>query len=310
MPVIHEVSKLIKKIKEDKQSGAAELTEKVKSALLLQVQKSNEKKFELFIDDLEKLIKVLMKTRPYMAPLLHAFKPLLKILNDPPTTLQALKTDLINALNAQNILSAQNRNQLMKNAQAVLEPASSVMTLSYSSTVLEVFRKTPKRLRIYVLESRPLNEGIKTAEMLSHLNKHDITVLVDAAMGQVMPVDLILTGADSILKDGSFINKVGTFPLAVMAREFRVPFHVITESSKFNILHYFGKELLIEENDPGEILPKQETSIKVINKYFEMTPAKYVTSIVSEYGVLSPENFIQKVESQKELELFKKYLFD
>jgi translation initiation factor 2B subunit (eIF-2B alpha/beta/delta family) len=102
--------------------------------------------------------------------------------------------------------------------------------------------------------------------------------------------DLCLVGTDSVLFDGSIVNKIGTYPLAVTAREHSKPFYVVCEKSKLNLRSIFEPEFEIEEKDPSEVLPHPKKSlITVSNPYFDRTPGKFVSKLITEDGELSVE---------------------
>lgn len=305
MPV-PKVLELIKGIKADKESGAAELADKSMEVLVLQISESNAETLESYVTDIKEVFKLLRDARPYMGPLFNAIRPLLRVLEQLPSNVVTLKKDLLRVMKSKQKAKSEVTEEINKNLKQVLATVDSLLTMSYSSTLLKALLMHSSSMTIFILESRPLNEGLVMAEKLGP--KHDVIVLTDMAMGATMPVDLVVVGADSILKDGSVINKIGTFPLAVISKEFNVPFYVVADSSKFNIPHYFGSAITIEENDPREVLPKGNLDIKVSNKYFDITPSKYISAIVSELGVLSPKDFIKRMESQSDLQLFKEYL--
>ena len=96
-----------------------------------------------------------------------------------------------------------------------------IMLISYSSTIItQLTGLKDYSLELFVLESRPLFEGRRTAEILSKYFKTHL--IIDAAMGKfIKEVDFVLIGIDSIQKNGSIINKIGTYPLAVLANGIR-----------------------------------------------------------------------------------------
>jgi len=163
------------------------------------------------------------------------------------------------------------------------------LTLSYSSTVMAVLKELKqrgKRFEVVVLESRPMLEGRRTGCELAKA-KIPTTLIADAALGEyARKVDMALVGADTVYGDGSTVNKVGTFPVAVCCRELRKPLFVLADSSKITTEH--PSSFTIEEKMPGELLRERCPGLTVKNFYFELTPAKYITAIVSEKGVFSP----------------------
>jgi translation initiation factor 2B subunit (eIF-2B alpha/beta/delta family) len=163
-----------------------------------------------------------------------------------------------------------------------------VFTFSRSGTVeralLDLLADLPEAARdIFICESRPGGEGIAAARVLAVAGWR-VTLLADAAMGAfVSRAALALVGADSIRSDGAVVNKVGTYPLALAARDAGIPFYAACETLKIAAP---GFPLVFEEMDPAEILPEPIPGVSVRNPYFERTPARLVTGIVTERGIL------------------------
>ncbi|MFX1601590.1 MAG: hypothetical protein ACFFB6_13440, partial [Promethearchaeota archaeon] len=164
-------------------------------------------------------------------------------------------------------------------------------------------------IEIFVLESRPLLEGRKTAEILSqHFKTH---LIVDAAIGKFIDhIDFVLIGVDSILKNGSIINKIGTFPLAIVANAKDVDVYVVADSYKYNLKSHFDQPIMIEKKPIDEVYDKEIKSkfLEVYNYYFDETPSKYISGIISNYGILSIKGFLEKVKQDLPSEWFKYFL--
>jgi methylthioribose-1-phosphate isomerase len=97
-------------------------------------------------------------------------------------------------------------------------------------------------------------------------------------------VDRVIVGADRIAANGDVANKVGTYPLAVLADRHAVPFYVAAPVSTIDPATPDGASIPIEERDPDEVLPGGDA----FNPAFDVTPAELVTAIVTEAGVLEP----------------------
>jgi translation initiation factor 2B subunit (eIF-2B alpha/beta/delta family) len=160
------------------------------------------------------------------------------------------------------------------------------MTHSLSSTVVEVCRLLKDvGLRMIVTESRPLEEGRQLAGRLSAWGV-PTTYITDAQMGLfVARADAVLVGADSVLADGAVVNKAGTYPLALAARDQGVPFHVCCESFKWRAADQPPPEL--EEMAPAELGLPDWPAVTVRNVYFDITPARLVSGWIDETGVRS-----------------------
>lgn len=161
---------------------------------------------------------------------------------------------------------------------------ATIITHSLSSTVTETFRKlAPGAVKAIVTEGRPGYEGRQQAV---HLDRANIPVMLitDAQMGHfVRHADIVLVGADTLLSDGSVVNKVGTSLLAMAAREREIPFYVCCES--FKEIPFSSASVELEEADPGEIDAPRGDHITPFNLYFDITPARFVSAWITDEGV-------------------------
>ena len=141
--------------------------------------------------------------------------------------------------------------------------------------------------QVWVDETRPLLQGARlTAWELDRLGI-PYRVVADSAAASLMAqglVDRVVVGADRIAANGDVANKVGTYPLAVLAQRHGVPFHVAAPVSTLDPDTASGAEIPIEERDPAEVA----SGVPAFNPAFDVTPAELVTSIFTEAGVLEP----------------------
>ena len=140
---------------------------------------------------------------------------------------------------------------------------------------------------VWVDETRPLLQGARLTAW--ELRKAGIPhrVVADSAAGSLMArglVDRVVVGADRIAANGDVANKVGTYPLAVLADRHGVPFYVAAPVSTIDPATPDGASIPIEERDPGEVVAGGEA----FNPAFDVTPAELVTAIVTDAGVLEP----------------------
>ncbi|NVM03456.1 MAG: NUDIX domain-containing protein [Candidatus Helarchaeota archaeon] len=196
-------------------------------------------------------------------------------------------------------------NSLTEFASRVVKDNSKWLTHSYSSTVIEVIKKLKDRnIEIYATESRPLFEGRKTAEILSDYVK--VTIITDAKAGYIAKeVDGIIVGADSILQDGSLVNKMGTSLIALAAKEARVPFYTICNTRKFYLKSEYSK-IEPEEKDSNEVYEIGDRKVSVKNTYFDITPSFYISGIITEKGIFSASDISKEIKiKEKYLSIFK-----
>lgn len=169
---------------------------------------------------------------------------------------------------------------------ARIAPGSTLMTISYSSTVLRALLAAKANIvRVYICEGRPLMEGRQLAEHL-HAEGVAVTLLTDAqAFVMMLQVDGVLFGADAILPDGSAVNKVGSAQLALAARQCQKPVWVAADRLK---CAREGADYHVElESQPAaEVWPEAPGGIEVSNVYFDIVPADVITAIISEEGPL------------------------
>lgn len=149
---------------------------------------------------------------------------------------------------------------------------------------------------VWVDETRPLLQGARlTAWELRRLGI-PFRVLPDAAAGALLArgeVDRIVVGADRIAANGDTANKIGTYPLAVLARRHDVPFYVAAPLSTIDPATATGADIPIEERAPAEVthlagLPLTPEGTEALNLAFDVTPADLITNIITEVGVLEP----------------------
>jgi len=174
-----------------------------------------------------------------------------------------------------------------------LLPAT-VLTHSYSASVVAALRaRRPDR--VVICESRPLFEGRATARELAAAGI--AVTLVTDAQGPLFlsQVEAVLVGADGVLADGSCVNKAGTYLLALAAHDRSLPFYVACESLKISGREQWS-EAETEEGDPAEVLPERIDGVTARNIYFERTPARLVTVLITDEGVLRPDQLAPLVE--------------
>jgi methylthioribose-1-phosphate isomerase len=138
--------------------------------------------------------------------------------------------------------------------------------------------------QVFVDETRPLLQGARLTAWELEADGIPHTVIADSAAGALLAageVDCVFVGADRIAANGDTANKVGTYPLAVLAARHEVPFSVVAPSSSVDLTLHSGAEIPIEERDPGEV----NARFGAWNPAFDVTPAELIGAIVTEHGV-------------------------
>ena len=166
-------------------------------------------------------------------------------------------------------------------------------------------------IQVYADETRPLLQGARlTAWELARAGI-PTTLIPDSAAATLIKngkIDAIILGADRITTDGDVANKVGTFPLSVIAKEYGVPFYSVAPTSTIDFSMKEGKDIPIEERNPDEVRKMGEiqlapADIPVFNPSFDITPHQNITGIITEEGIIYPpfDKNIERIKKEKGL---------
>ncbi|MFH1238634.1 MAG: S-methyl-5-thioribose-1-phosphate isomerase, partial [bacterium] len=176
--------------------------------------------------------------------------------------------------------------------------AGALATAGYG-TALGIIRKAheqKKNIKVLVDETRPFLQGARLTAWELKEEKIPFTLITDSMAGYFMyrgKIDTVVVGADRVAANGDVVNKIGTYSVAVLAKEHKIPFYVAAPVSTFDLSKRAGQEIVIEERDLKEvthIVNKRITpeDIEVANPAFDMTPNKYITAIITEKGIIKP----------------------
>ncbi len=176
--------------------------------------------------------------------------------------------------------------------------AGALATAGYG-TALGVIRaavERGQRVEVFADETRPLLQGARLTAWELARDGIPVTVIPDAAAAHLMrrgEVDLVVVGADRVARNGDVANKIGTFGLALLAREHGIPFYVAAPLSTWDPETASGAEIPIEERGRDEVARMGERTlvpegVPVRNPAFDVTPAALVTALVTEAGVARP----------------------
>ena len=247
-------------------------------------------------DNLDNTAKKLRKTRPTAYDLFYAIDYMIDKIKNGENAL-----DVANDY-TQDIIDrcrriGENGEKLIKDGMKILTHcnAGALATVDYG-TALAPFRaahKKGKKIFVYADETRPRCQGLLTDWELEQEGIPHV-VIADNAAGHFMKngeIDMVITGADRIAKNGDFANKIGTYEKAVIAKENDIPFYVAAPISTFDKTIENGSQIVIEERGReeltkinGKIIMPEWT--KVRNPAFDVTPSKYVTGYITEKEIL------------------------
>lgn len=162
--------------------------------------------------------------------------------------------------------------------------------------VVRALHAQGRLVHLYACEARPVLQGARLTAWEALQDQIPVTVLPDSAAATVLARGMaqgVVVGADRIAADGSVANKVGTYPLAVLAARHAVPLVVAAPTSTFDLACPNGAAIPIEERGPEEVLAFRRCRVcppqaRAFNPAFDVTPAELIHAIVSERGVAAP----------------------
>ena len=175
--------------------------------------------------------------------------------------------------------------------------AGALATVEYG-TALGVIRKAHelgKTIHVYADETRPLLQGARLTSLELLRDEIPVTLIADNMAAYLMQqgkIDLVIVGADRIAANGDTANKIGTYSVAVLAQAHGIPFYVAAPTSTIDLKVATGQEIPIEERPDNEMrecfgVQVAPEEVKVYNPAFDVTPAKYITGIITEKGIVA-----------------------
>jgi methylthioribose-1-phosphate isomerase len=178
--------------------------------------------------------------------------------------------------------------------------------------VIRGARDAGKRVAVIADETRPFLQGLRLTAWELAKDGIPVTVITDNMAGHVMKsgkVDAVIVGADRIAANGDTANKIGTYMVAVLAKEHSIPFYVAAPLTTLDLALSSGEQIPIEERDPIEVthIKDQQMApdgIKVHNPAFDVTPNHFITAIITDKGVIRApyEKSLRALKETKEAE--------
>ncbi|MFC1721605.1 S-methyl-5-thioribose-1-phosphate isomerase [Patescibacteria group bacterium] len=254
--------------------------------------------------DLEEAAGKLIATRPTAVNLSWAVRKMLaaaaKANNDVAEVLWVQGQELFAAEIQNNVALGEHGAELITEGMTLQTHcnAGSLSSLWYGTATAPMFSAClqNKKFSVIVDETRPRLQGARlTAWELEQVGI-DYAVVTDSSCGALLgkgKIDAVIVGADRIAANGDVANKIGTYPLALMAYEHSIPFYVAASESTIDPTMSAGVNIPIEERSREEYWGYLDSKLidnnmPVLNIAFDVTPAKYVTKIITEKGVKDP----------------------
>ena len=251
-------------------------------------------------DNVDRTAEILRKTRPTAYDLFYATDFMIKKIKNGEDALNVADNYVEDVIDRCRRIG-ENGEKLIKDGMKILTHcnAGALATVDYGTALAPFYiaHRRGKKFFVYADETRPRCQGLLTdweleQEGISH------AVIADNAAGHFMKngeIDMVITGADRIVKNGDFANKIGTYEKAVLAKENDIPFYVAAPISTFDKKIKSGEDIIIEERDRKELAIINNCKImpdytKVKNPAFDVTPSKYVS------GYITEEDILKKIE--------------
>jgi len=276
--------------------------------LALAARKSQTDDIDALIEDLLQSANLLKAARPTAVNLAWAVDKLMRIAtsgefknpDDLRDVLLAAAQQIADDDVAINSRMARRGAALVEDGATILHHCNTgaLATVDYG-TALGVVRaafEAGKRIHVLLDETRPRLQGSRLSAWEMEQLGVSYDIIPDTAAGYFMAsgeVDIILVGADRVAANGDFANKIGTYQLAIMAREHSIPFYTVAPTSTIDLELPSGDHIPIEQRDPAEVTTPYGNRIvpahfKARNPAFDITPHRYLCGIVTENGIARP----------------------
>lgn len=205
------------------------------------------------------------------------------------------------------VLVAQNEKKIIQTGEKLIKSGDKVFTHCHSSTVISILlaaKKNKKEFEVFQTETRPLYQGHRTANDLRKAKIKD-TLVVDSAApfliskvsGSKFNVNKLILGCDAIARDGSCVNKVGSFGLASTAFLNKIPVYIATQALKLNENAKNLAAIEIEQRDAREVWNAAPKGLKIYNPAFDKVPVELITGYITEFGLIRPKKMVDKVKT-------------
>ena len=190
---------------------------------------------------------------------------------------------------------------LLKKGMGILTHcnAGTLATAKYGTCLAPIYlgQERGYQFRVYADETRPLLQGARLTAWELSREGVDVTLICDNMASTVMKqglIDAVVVGCDRMAANGDGANKIGTSGVAILAKEYGIPFYMFAPTSTIDLDTASGEEIVIEERDGDEIRslwykrPMAPEGIKTYNPAFDVTDHEYITAVVTEKGIVRP----------------------
>ncbi len=184
--------------------------------------------------------------------------------------------------------------------------AGALATTKYGTALAPVYLglEVGRRFSVYSCETRPRLQGSTLTALELTEAGVDVTVICDNNAANVLKsgtVDAVITGCDRVARNGDAANKIGTFGLSILAKEFGIPFYIAAPTPTIDLMAKTGDDIVIEYRHESEVTSRfgvrtAPEGVAVLNPAFDVTPAKNITAIVTEQGTFAPDELSSSID--------------
>ena len=258
---------------------------------------------EDIIKDLEQARKILFETRPTAVNLAWGLNKMMIIAKN-CQNIDEIKESIVEAATTLaeddvkiNKAMGKNGAELFDNNDTIMTHcnAGALATVAYGTAlgVVRAIKESGKNIKVIATETRPVMQGSRLTTFELKHEGIDVSLIPDTAVGYTMAnglINKIVVGADRILSTGHVFNKIGTYQIAIIAKQHNIPFYVAAPLSTFD-LNSNTEDVVIEQRKASEVtsIGNKKTApdgINVINPAFDMTPPELISGIITEKGVI------------------------
>ena len=258
---------------------------------------------EDMIKDLEQAKKILFETRPTAVNLAWGLNKMMNVAKN-CQNIDEIKKSIVEAATTLaeddvkiNKAMGKNGAELFDNNDTIMTHcnAGALATVAYGTAlgVVRAIKESGKNIKVIATETRPVMQGSRLTTFELKHEGIDVSLIPDTAVGYTMAnglINKIVVGADRILSTGHVFNKIGTYQIAIIAKQHNIPFYVAAPLSTFDLNSNTG-DVVIEQRKASEVtsIGNKKTApdgINVINPAFDMTPPELISGIITEKGVI------------------------
>lgn len=306
-------TEVVAAIKEMKVRGAPAIGVAAAYGIAIGAQNIKAQNKAKFVSQFDRILQAFSAARPTAVNLFRAISQMKKVIettDDVPKIKQAL-IDEAKKIHAEEETATERLSQLgaelIKDGFTILTHcnAGPLATAGYGTAlgVIKAAAEQGKKIEVIATETRPLLQGTRLTAWELMQDNIPVTLITDSMAGYFLrqsKVDCVIVGADRIAANGDTANKIGTYTLAVLAKENGVPFYVAAPTSTIDLSLKSGDGIPIEERNPEEItaiggIRLAPKGVTAANPAFDITPHQYITAIITEKGIIR-KPYIRRLE--------------